>query len=158
MSRGYHVIWAGRHRRSAWDTLYKAYRRRIARFVPIQDRPIKIRSSGADATRRDAEGKALLAALPDPCWTVALDRGGQTLSSRQLATRLERLNREWPHPVAFLLGSDLGLDPVVLERARLRLSFGPMTFGHELARLMLYEQIYRSLAIIRGIKYHRPPL
>lgn len=158
MSRSYQVVWAGRHRRTAWEDLCRGYRRRIARFVPARDRPIKVKTRGEDAVRRQTEGQALLAALPDPCYVVALDRDGETLSSRRLAERLEQLEREWPHPVGFVVGSDLGLDPAVLERARLRLSFGPMTFGHELARLMLYEQIYRALAIARGIKYHRPPL
>ena len=69
---------------------------------------------------------------------------------------MRRLADEWPHPIAFLIGSDLGLDPEIAAAARRRLSFGPMIFGHQLARLMLYEQIYRALAIERGIKYHRP--
>ena len=60
----------------------------------------------------------MLAALPDPCWIVALDSRGTVLSSEALAAELARLKREWPHPVAFLLGSDLGLDRGVLEAAR----------------------------------------
>lgn len=97
----------------------------------------------------------MLDALPDPCWPVALDAGGRTMKSEAFAGELARLRREWPHPVVFLIGSDLGLDPGVVKRARTRLSFGPMVFGHELARLVLYEQLYRALAMDRGIKYHR---
>jgi len=97
----------------------------------------------------------MVAQLPDPCWTIALDPRGKALSSETLAGELRRLNAEWPHPIAFLIGSDLGLDEETAAAARQRLSFGPMVFGHELARLMLYEQIYRSIAIRHGIKYHR---
>ena len=89
---------------------------------------------------------------------IALDRRGKALSSLELAGRLETLREEWPHPVAFLLGSDLGLSKAVLQNARERLSFGPMTLPHELARLVLYEQLYRALSIRAGIKYHREPL
>lgn len=98
----------------------------------------------------------MAAQLPDPCWTVALDPRGKALSSEAFAGELRRLETEWPHPIAFLVGSDLGLDEELAATARQRLAFGPMIFGHELARLMLYEQIYRSVAIRRGIKYHRP--
>ncbi len=97
----------------------------------------------------------MAAQLPDPCWTVALDPRGKALGSEAFARELRRLEAEWPHPIAFLIGSDLGLDEELTAAARQRLSFGPMIFGHQLARLMLYEQIYRSVAIRRGIKYHR---
>ena len=79
-------------------------------------------------------------------------------SSEEIADWLSRLLAEWPHPLTFLLGSDLGLaDPVRLG-ARQRLSFGPLTLPHELARLVLFEQLYRGLSIAAGIKYHRQPL
>ena len=80
------------------------------------------------------------------------------LSSEQFADRLARLKQEWPHPIAFLIGSDLGLDRAVLEGARAVLSFGPLTLSHELARVVLYEQLYRALSIEAGMSYHREPL
>lgn len=80
------------------------------------------------------------------------------MSSEAFAARLATLRDTFPHPVAFLIGSDLGLAPEVLEAADLRLALGPMTFGHELARLVLYEQLYRAAAIEGGIKYHRSSL
>ena len=68
------------------------------------------------------------------------------------------LQRDWPHPVVFILGSDLGLAPSVSKACRESLSLGPMTLPHELARLVLYEQLYRALSIQARIKYHREPL
>jgi len=86
---------------------------------------------------------------------MALDVGGRQLSSEAFAEHLLRLQERWPHAVVFALGSDLGLDPLVLERADDVLSLGPMTLAHELARLVLYEQIYRAMTIRSGFKYHR---
>jgi 23S rRNA (pseudouridine1915-N3)-methyltransferase len=68
-----------------------------------------------------------------------------------------RWRREWPRPVVFFLGSDLGLDPDLAARCRLRLSLGPLTLPHSLARLVLLEQLYRALSILEGIQYHRKP-
>ena len=114
-------------------------------------------AGGGDETqRRRAEGEAILAALPDPCWLVALDARGESLSSEQLTAELARLRRDWPHPIAFALGSDLGLDPAVVSAARRVLALGPMTLSHELARAVLYEQLYRSASIHAGTGYHRP--
>ncbi len=121
----------------------------------MRDLPVRPRGGAADPQRRRAEGEALLAALPDPCWPVALDPGGESLDSPGLSRRLSRLRDGWPHAVAFLIGSDLGLAPEVLSAARWVLSLGPLTLSHELARLVLYEQLYRALSIEAGIGYHR---
>jgi 23S rRNA (pseudouridine1915-N3)-methyltransferase len=152
------VTWVGRPRRDAWEQLCGDYRQRIARQLPIRDAPVRVRESGEPRPRLREEGRALLAALPDPCWAVALDRRGPAPSSLELAERLGARLEAWPHPVAFLVGSDLGLDGAVLERADERLSLGPLTLPHQLARLVLYEQLYRALSLAAGIKYHRLPL
>jgi len=158
MSREFHVVWAGRHRRDDWDRMCDRYKERIARFVKLSEVPVLGRGSQPAQKRLRSEGEALLAALPRDAWTVALDRQGKQRSSRDIAIWLQRLLTEWPHPIAFLLGSDLGLDPEVTSGARERFSLGPLTLPHELARLVLYEQIYRGFCITAGIKYHRDPL
>ena len=152
------VLWAGRHQRSNWEEICASYRKRIVRFVPVRDLPVRARVAADDPQRLKAEGVALLAALPPSAWTFALDSRGEVLSSEQFADRLARLKQEWPHPIAFLIGSDLGLDRAVLEGARAVLSFGPLTLSHELARVVLYEQLYRALSIEAGMSYHREPL
>ncbi|MCG8455518.1 MAG: 23S rRNA (pseudouridine(1915)-N(3))-methyltransferase RlmH [Holophagales bacterium] len=155
MGRSILIRWAGRHQRKAWESLCADYRRRIEMEVPVEDQMVKARGSADDPSRRAKEAEALLSSLPEPCWIIALDRRGRARDSESFAAELARLREEWPHPVAFVLGSDLGLAPEMLERARSVLSFGPMVYGHELARLVLYEQIYRALCLQRGIKYHR---
>jgi len=149
------VLWAGRRQRDRWEDLSGDYRDRIGHWLPVEDRPLKVRDRGP--SRRADEARAMLDAIPDPCWLVALDREGKMKSSEQLSAQVETWRQEWPHPVAFLLGSDLGLDPELLRRCRTKWSLGPLTFPHQLARLVLYEQLYRSLAIASGIRYHRPP-
>ena len=158
MGRELVVLWAGRHQRSNWEEICESYRKRIVRMAPVRDVPVRARVSPDDPQRLKAEGQALLAAVPPSAWTFALDSRGEALSSEQLAERLARLREEWPHPVAFVIGSDLGLDRAVLDAARFVLSFGPLTLTHELARVVLYEQLYRALTIEAGMSYHREPL
>jgi len=152
------VVWAGRHQRSAWEELCDGYRRRIVRLAPVRDLAVRARESAEDPGRQRAEGRALLAALPDPCWTIALDPRGKALDSVAFSAELARRRGAWPHAIAFLIGSDLGLDGAVRDAARQVLSLGPLTLSHELARLVLYEQIFRALSIEAGMSYHRGPL
>jgi 23S rRNA (pseudouridine1915-N3)-methyltransferase len=152
------IAWAGRHQRASWEEICADYRRRIARFVPIRDLPVRARESGEDPGRRRAEGKALLGALPEPSYLIALDSRGKALDSAGLAALLSRLQDEWPHALAFAIGSDLGLAPEVLDASRQVLSLGPLTLSHELARAVLYEQLFRSLSIAAGMSYHREPI
>lgn len=157
MSRELVILWAGRHQRSGWEELCATYRRRIERLAPVRDLPVRARVGPDDPQRQRAEMQALLAALPRPCFPVALDPSGEALAARPFAERLSRLRGEWPHAVAFVIGSDLGLDGELLRQARWVLSLGPLTLSHELARLVLYEQLYRALSIAAGMSYHREP-
>ncbi len=157
MARELVIVWAGRHHRSGWEEICTDYRRRIVRWVPVRDLPVRARAAAEDPQRQRLEGQALLAAVPDPVWTVALDSRGEMPDSGQLAERLARLRNEWPHPIAFVIGSDLGLDRAVVDAARWTLSLGRLTLSHELARVVLYEQLYRALSIEAGMSYHREP-
>lgn len=158
MARRLLIVWAGRRRRDSWDRMCEPYRQRIGRHLAVEEAVVRVADAGDGRTRRRAESKALLAGLPSPCWSVAVDRRGTARSSRGLADWLGRLSREWPHPIAFLLGSDVGLSEELMGEARDTLSFGPLTLPHELARLVLYEQLYRALSILAGMKYHRARL
>ncbi|HVS16055.1 MAG TPA: 23S rRNA (pseudouridine(1915)-N(3))-methyltransferase RlmH [Thermoanaerobaculia bacterium] len=155
MSRELLILWVGRHDREPWRGLCADYRKRIARLAPVRDRQIRVRVDGG--RRLEAERDAILTALPDPVWLVALDVQGEARDSVAFSRWLSGIQTEWPHPLAFVVGSDAGLHGDVVARSRSRVSFGPMTLAHELARLVLYEQLYRALAIDRGIQYHRAP-
>ena len=104
-----------------------------------------------DSTR-DKEAEAILQALrPDEC-PVTLMEQGKTLSSVSFAERLESFGSE---RLAFVIGGADGLTDVLKSSARWQLSLSPMTFPHELARLLLLEQLYRAQAIVQGSPYHR---
>ena len=158
MARELVILWAGRHHRSGWEEICSTYRRKISPMAAIRDVPVKARAASNDPQRLRVEGQALLAALPRPSWPIALDSRGETVDSTQLAERLGRIKAEWPHPVVFVIGSDLGLDPAVLDEARWVLSLGRLTLSHELVRAVLYEQLFRTLTIEAGMSYHREPL
>ena len=156
MARELLILWAGRHQRRSWEELCARYRERIGRTVAVRELVVKARVGGREGVlRARAEGEAILAALLDPAWLVAVDPCGTAMTSEAFAAELGWLRREWPYPVAFALGSDEGLAPAVVAAARQVLSLGPMTLSHELARLVLYEQLFRALEIERGSRYHR---
>lgn len=152
------VLWAGRHSPEPWESLSADYRGRIAPYLPIDERPIRLAGRGEGKVRRQAEGRALAEATPEPSYRVALTGEGELWTSERLARQVATWRTEWPHPVVFYLGSDLGLDPELVSSCRLRLAFGRITLPHHLARLVLLEQLYRALSINAGIHYHRPTL
>lgn len=87
-------------------------------------------------------------------WVVLLDRRGKTLSSEQLAREVKRERERGRQELVFAIGSADGWSEAARQQADLLLSFGPMTFPHELARVMLAEQIYRAFTILAGHPYH----
>ncbi len=157
MALEFHLLWAGRNAPAEWERLCADYRKRIAGWHPIHERAVRARAAATDPARREAEAVALRAAAPADSWWVALDRRGRQLDSERLSREVGRWRTEWPRPVVFFLGSDLGLAPGLVGECRLRLSLGPLTLPHALARLVLLEQLYRALSILEGIQYHRRP-
>lgn len=109
---------------------------------------------GSPAEIRRREGEAILSGLPANAHLVALDLGGEAVGSERLAQLLERWEGQG-RPLCFALGGAEGLDPPVLARAEHRLSLGPMTWPHALARAMLLEQLFRAQCIRTGHPYHR---
>lgn len=107
---------------------------------------------------REAEGRRILGRVPDGAELVALTRRGQPWSSVELARYLDRLTVRAAPGVAFVIGGAFGLDEAVLARATRKLSLSTLTLPHELARLVLAEQLYRAGTIIRREPYHKGPV
>ena len=103
----------------------------------------------------EEEGHAILEKLPRGAFSVALCVEGRQLSSPELARRLEELKSAGESRAAFLIGGSWGLDEAVKKKCRLLLSMSSMTFPHQLARIMLLEQLYRAFTISAGQKYHK---
>lgn len=101
------------------------------------------------------EGARLIAAIPQGAYVIALDVAGKAVSSEELADRIDRLaGRGYSH-VAFVIGGSMGIHRSVLQRADEAISLSRMTFTHQMARVILAEQIYRAETIINHRPYHR---
>lgn len=146
------LLAVGRCRDPALVALIERYRGRLP--WPVEIREIEAKTA-EPARRRAEEGRAILAAVAPDVPLVALDERGTPLSSRAFAERLGRWQEEGRRTVAFAIGGVEGLEPAVRERADLVLALGRLTLPHELARLVLVEQLYRAYSILVGHPYHR---
>lgn len=101
------------------------------------------------------EGDRILSSIKDDMHVIALAIEGKQLSSTELADKIDKLGISGRSSIAFVIGGSLGLDERVLKRADFKLSFSPMTFPHQLMRVILLEQIYRAYRIIAVEPYHK---
>jgi 23S rRNA (pseudouridine1915-N3)-methyltransferase len=132
------------------------YEERAARYWPLDVREVR-QDAAADksaARARDAEGERLIAAIPAAAQVVACDVSGRALTSERFADWLQAA-RERAVDVAFLIGGAFGLSDTVKSRASSALALAPWTLPHELARLVLAEQLYRAGTIVRREPYHK---
>lgn len=111
------------------------------------------RAQVASAFGREAE--RIRAKLDGQSHLVCLDERGTPMTSRKLAKHLKKLEESGPRELVLLVGGFMGIPPDIQSQAVETWSLGPMTLPHELARLVLVEQTYRALTLIRGLPYHR---
>ena len=136
------------------------YEKRLAPFASVElleTREEYMAENPSEAQRQQTlakEGERLLRLVPERSLLIVLDVKGKLLSSEALAKELASLALQGQSDLTFLIGGAFGLSPAVRDRADLRISFSPMTFTHQMVRLLLYEQIYRAFKINRGEKYH----
>jgi 23S rRNA (pseudouridine1915-N3)-methyltransferase len=151
------VLAVGRLKERFWREAAEEYATRMRPYADVRVVELTDRDPGKGGEQRAVaeEGADLLKALPDAAYAIALDGGGRALTSEQFAEHLEQLSVHGRSHVAFLIGGSHGLSSAVLERADERLSLGPMTLPHNLARVVLLEQLYRSFKIRRGEPYHK---
>ena len=103
----------------------------------------------------EKEAEAIFAKIPKGAWFCIFTPEGKTLSSEAFAAKLKEVKLAGKSSACFLIGSSFGIAPQVKEKADFKLSMGPMTFPHHLARIMVLEQLYRAEAIQAGSKYHK---
>ena len=134
------------------------YERRAARYWKLEVEEV---DAGAGRGSRDSEGVMtaeagrLLARVPEELELIALTRGGKEMGSEELSGYLQEQGVRSSAGVAFVIGGAHGLAQEVLTRARRRLSLSAMTLPHQVARLILAEQLYRAGTIARGEPYHK---
>ncbi|HJQ10688.1 MAG TPA: 23S rRNA (pseudouridine(1915)-N(3))-methyltransferase RlmH [Gemmatimonadaceae bacterium] len=150
------VAVVGKARHPALGEAIRDYEERAARYWPLDVHEVREeRASGIPVEKvMQREGERLSERVPDRAQRVACEVGGKSLSSTQFADFL-RSAREEDRDVAFLIGGAYGLAPSVASGAAMKLSLAPWTLPHEIARLVLAEQIYRAGTIVRGEPYHK---
>jgi 23S rRNA (pseudouridine1915-N3)-methyltransferase len=134
------------------------YVERTSRFVPAEIVIVRDEDPGAkpDISRiLKAEGARLLAALRPRDFAILCDAGGRERTSHEFARELRGWLDQSPSSVAFLVGGAFGLDPDLRRRARAILPLSRMTLPHQLARLVLVEQVYRAVATLKGVAYSK---
>ena len=103
----------------------------------------------------DKEADLILSKIPKGAWLCIFTPEGKTLSSPEFAQKLKNVKLSGKSSACFLIGSSFGISQKIKGMADFKLSMGPMTFPHHLARIMVLEQIYRAEAIQAGSKYHK---
>jgi 23S rRNA (pseudouridine1915-N3)-methyltransferase len=149
------VAVVGKPKNEGLATAIREYEQRARRYWPLQvievkDEPVR---GGNAGLARQREGERLAAAIGG-ARVIACEVGGRQMSSPEFATWVRQL-RESACDVAFVIGGAYGLSDELAQRATLRVSFSAWTLPHELARLVLAEQLYRAGTIMRGEPYHK---
>ena len=146
------ILCAGRLRERYWQEAAAEYIKRMGRYRKLEIIEVPDQPEGPQAMKK--EGEAMLAHLRPDDYVVALCIDGKERDSLQLPAFF-REREQLGARVVFVIGGSLGLHEDVIQRADQRLSMSPMTFPHQLARIMLLEQIYRAHKINAGEKYHK---
>ncbi|MGK0552194.1 23S rRNA (pseudouridine(1915)-N(3))-methyltransferase RlmH [Enterococcus faecalis] len=122
--------------------------------VPDEKAPEKLSEAEMEQIK-EKEGQRILAKISENDYVFILAINGKQLSSEAMAKEIEQLGIHGQSQLVFVIGGSLGLSTAVEKRSQQQLSFGKMTYPHQLMRLILVEQIYRSFRIIRGEPYHK---
>jgi 23S rRNA (pseudouridine1915-N3)-methyltransferase len=150
------VIAVGRLKERHWREAADEYLKRLAPYARVESVEVPDRDVTADETRAlEAEGADVLRAIRADSSVAVLRIDGRQRSSAELASWLEQLGTSGRPNVTFVIGGAAGLHPDVLARADETISLGPLTLPHQLARVVLLEQLYRAFRIMRGEPYHR---
>lgn len=152
------LIWIASSASDDFVSAIERYSSRIKHFLPIEIveiAPPRGRQSQSDVAIMRAQSAKLLEAIPERGYTVVLDERGRSFDSLKFAQWFERLTIDSPHGINFVLGGDVGLDEPVRRRADMLLSLSAMTLPHQIARVVLLEQIYRACTLMRNIAYHK---
>jgi 23S rRNA (pseudouridine1915-N3)-methyltransferase len=141
------LIWVGKTRNAHLRALAEDYLKRLSRFARCE--VVEVREC------LEEEGKRILGSLASDTLTVLLDVGGAQWASEELAAQVEAWQGRSLKEVAFVVGGHLGVSEAVRRRADVRWSLSRLTLTHEMARVLLAEQLYRAYTISRGLPYQK---
>ena len=155
------IISVGKIKEKYFEDAIKEYSKRLSKycklnFIEVKDEKTKENASSVEEDLvKETEGKRILDKISDSSKVIALAIEGKKFDSEELAKELESMRVSGTSDLTFIIGGSLGLHKSVLDRADLKLSFSKMTFPHQLMRVILLEQIYRSFRIINNEPYHK---
>ena len=148
----FHFVWIGKTKDKNWKALQEDYLKRLSHFVKCEIVEIK---DSARHENSDIEGKRILETLNPKTFAVLLDVSGKTISSHQLSAEIEKWQNSGFKEISFIIGGFEGVSTEIRERADLLLSLSFLTFTHEMARVVLLEQLYRGYSILKGFPYQK---
>jgi len=155
------LLTVGKIKEKYWLQAIAEYSKRLGAYVKLEIVEVVDEKTPDQASQafeeqiRKKEGERLLAKCPADAYVIALAILGKSLTSEQLAEKIESLGIYGTSHIVFVIGGSLGLSPEVLKRADYQLSFSAMTFPHQMMRVILLEQIYRCYRIINSEPYHK---
>ena len=155
------LITVGKIKERFFEEAIGEYSKRLSRYCKldiIQVADEKTPDGAGEALERqikEKEGQRILSNIKEGAYVIALAIEGKMLSSEALAAKIQKLGVDGVSQIVFVIGGSLGLSMEVMKRADYALSFSPMTFPHQLMRVVLLEQIYRSYRMISGEPYHK---
>ena len=155
------VVCVGKLKEKYWRDAIAEYSKRLSRYMKLEiielaDEKAPENMSDAQAAEvKEREGQRILKNVKDDAFAVALAVEGKMLSSEELAEFMAKKSVGGVSHIVFIIGGSLGLYPAVMRRADYALSFSRMTFPHQMMRVVLLEQIYRSERIQRNEPYHK---
>jgi 23S rRNA (pseudouridine1915-N3)-methyltransferase len=148
----FRFVWIGKTKDKNWKALQEEYLKRLSHFVACEITEIRDPAHGSEA---EIEGNRILEVLNQKSLTVLLDVMGKPVSSHELAQKIENWQNRGTKEIVFIIGGAKGVSSAVAERADDRLSLSFLTFTHEMARVVLLEQLYRANAILKGFPYQK---
>lgn len=155
------IIAIGKLKEKYWTDAIKEYSKRLGSYCTLNILELKESQLHANPSAADeeavkvAEGNDILSRIKPSDFVITLEIKGKGLSSEQLADKIESLAINGKSNLVFVIGGSLGLSSAVSQRSDFKLSFSAMTFPHQMMRVILLEQIYRSFKIIRHEAYHK---
>jgi len=149
-------VWVGKTDDREYARGIERYRGRLEAWAKVEERVVRAEADRGDAAAA-REARRVLAEIDERDRVVALDEKGRMRSTAEFARFLGEHRDRDARRLVFVVGGPSGLAPPVLARADETLSLSPMTFPHQMARLLLIEQVYRALSVWAGLRYHRAP-
>jgi len=148
----FRFIWIGKTRNQHYRALQDDYLQRLSHFVKTET--VEIRDSAPHETK-ETEGKRIVEKLNQTSFVCLLDVTGKSISSPELAKEIEKWQNGSVKEISFVIGGTDGVSAEVAARADFRLSLSFLTFTHEMARVLMLEQLYRAFTIQKGFPYQK---